>query len=106
MECGFESGMHARMGCSSKCLPKLFLKVSGEDSEDALFQVRRDNGFLPRVGLAEALGPTLVELPSSMRGDRGRFHCFFGHHHGRHIRLAHADDLAGPWTVHRPLLNP
>lgn len=36
-----------------------------------------------------------------MRGDRGRFHCFFGHHHGRHIRLAHADDLAGPWTIHR-----
>lgn len=51
-------------------------------------------------------GPSLVEMPPAMRGDRGRWHCYFGHHHGQHIRLAHADDLAGPWTIHAPGVIP
>ena len=32
----------------------------------------------------------------------GRYYLYFAHHHGRHIRLAFADELTGPWRVHPP----
>jgi hypothetical protein len=33
-------------------------------------------------------------------GRRGTFHMYFAHHKGRSIRMAWADDLAGPWRMH------
>ena len=32
----------------------------------------------------------------------GRYYLYFAHHKGGHIRMAYADELAGPWTVFRP----
>jgi hypothetical protein len=32
----------------------------------------------------------------------GRFYLYFADHKGSHIRLAYADEVEGPWTVHRP----
>src|SRR5206468_423643 len=36
----------------------------------------------------------------------GRYYLYFGHHDGRYIRLAYADDLAGPWRMHEPGVLP
>jgi hypothetical protein len=32
----------------------------------------------------------------------GRYYLYFAHHQGTYIRLAYADDLAGPWRLHSP----
>jgi hypothetical protein len=32
----------------------------------------------------------------------GKYYLYFAHHDGRYIRLAHADDLHGPWRMHEP----
>ncbi len=50
--------------------------------------------------LANINGPSLVRMPDWAAGRRGTFHLYFGHHKGRSIRLAYADDLAGPWRMH------
>ncbi|MFB6219028.1 MAG: hypothetical protein ABEH77_07630, partial [Halobacteriaceae archaeon] len=43
-------------------------------------------------------GPSLVAAPE-WADSPGRYYLFFADHHGETIRLAHADDLAGPWTL-------
>lgn len=47
-------------------------------------------------------GPSLIRTPGWLACALGRYHLYFAHHIGSHIRLAYADDLAGPWTVHPP----
>lgn len=42
-------------------------------------------------------GPSLIRAP---QGGLGRYHLYFAHHIGDHIRLAYADELSGPWTLH------
>lgn len=51
-------------------------------------------------------GPSLIEVPAWLPQPLGRYYLYFAHHKGRHIRLAYADDLAGPWTVHAPGVLP
>jgi hypothetical protein len=47
-------------------------------------------------------GPSLIEVPDWI-GDRlGRYYLYFADHKGGYIRLAYADDLLGPWSVHPP----
>lgn len=46
-------------------------------------------------------GPALVRRPDWAPGP-GKYMLFFSHHKGQHIRLATADDLAGPWQIYRP----
>lgn len=45
-------------------------------------------------------GPSLIRVPPWVEGALGRYYLYFAHHQGDHIRLAFADALAGPWTVH------
>ena len=45
-------------------------------------------------------GPSLVRVPDWVDDPLGRYYLYFAHHHGRDIRLAFADRLEGPWTVH------
>lgn len=45
-------------------------------------------------------GPTLIRVPSWVDKPLGKYYLYFGHHSGRYIRLAYADDLAGPWKLH------
>ena len=71
---------------------------------------RIGDGPIIHPGLCESLGqningPSLVERPSWAPGP-GRYLLYFAHHMGRHIRLAWADDLAGPWQIHRPGVLP
>lgn len=61
-------------------------------------------GCLIHPGLSAGLGdningPSLVVAPDWAPGP-GRYLLYFAAHEGTHIRLAFADALAGPWTVH------
>ena len=47
-------------------------------------------------------GPSLVRVPHWVAEPLGRYYLYFADHKGSYIRLAYADDLTGPWTVHRP----
>jgi len=47
-------------------------------------------------------GPSLIRVPDWVERPLGRYYLYFSHHAGKFIRLAYADQLSGPWTVHRP----
>jgi len=47
-------------------------------------------------------GPSLIRVPPWINRPLGRYYLYFGHHAGTFIRLAYADRLEGPWTVHEP----
>jgi len=47
-------------------------------------------------------GPSLIRVPDWVANPLGRYYLYFADHKGSFIRLAHADALHGPWTVHRP----
>ena len=71
---------------------------------------RVGDGPIVHAGLSPTLGdningPSLVRRPDWAQGP-GRYLLYFAHHMGRHIRLAFADDLRGPWTVHEPGVLP
>lgn len=58
-------------------------------------------GMTARVG-DNVNGPSLIRVPEWVEAPLGRYYLYFAHHLGRFIRLAVADDLAGPWRVHDP----
>jgi hypothetical protein len=65
-----------------------------------------DNPII-RPGMDEAMGtningPSLIRVPDWLPKPLGRYYLYFGHHHGAYIRLAYAEQLAGPWTVYGP----
>ncbi|MCX7303253.1 MAG: hypothetical protein NTV73_02785 [Hyphomicrobiales bacterium] len=37
-----------------------------------------------------------------MANPLGAYYLYFAHHRGKYIRLAYADEIAGPWTVYAP----
>jgi len=45
-------------------------------------------------------GPSLIRVPSWMGNALGKYYLYFAHHGGSYIRLAYANDLAGPWKIH------
>lgn len=47
-------------------------------------------------------GPTVVRVPAWVSRPLGRYYMYFANHMGSFIRLAYADALTGPWTVHEP----
>ena len=47
-------------------------------------------------------GPSLIRVPAWIVNPLGRYYLYFAHHQGAYIRLAYADTLAGPWTIHAP----
>ena len=55
----------------------------------------------PSLG-ANIHGPSLIRVPGWVEDPLGRYYLYFAHHKGKHIRLAYADDIAGPWTIHEP----
>ncbi len=58
-------------------------------------------GLHPSIG-ENIQGPSLIRVPDWVAGRLGRYYLYFADHKGAHIRLAHADAVEGPWTVHRP----
>lgn len=47
-------------------------------------------------------GPSLIRVPDWVPDPLGRYYLYFAHHRGAYIRLAYADELAGPWKTHEP----
>jgi len=47
-------------------------------------------------------GPSLIRVPAWIGHPLGRYYLYFAHHKGRFIRMAYADDLAGPWKIYEP----
>ncbi|MEW9838455.1 sulfotransferase [Mesorhizobium marinum] len=47
-------------------------------------------------------GPSLIAAPEWLPGRLGRYYLYFADHGGTYIRLAYADQLAGPWSIHKP----
>ena len=47
-------------------------------------------------------GPSLIRVPGWVGHPLGRYYLYFAHHQGRFIRMAYADDLAGPWKIYEP----
>lgn len=60
-----------------------------------------DPGLSPRIG-SNINGPSLVETPDWAPRRLGRYLLYFAAHEGTFIRLAFADRMDGPWTVHEP----
>jgi hypothetical protein len=56
-------------------------------------------GQHPAVG-DNVNGPSLIRVPDWVPDPLGRYYLYFSHHVGASIRLAVADDIAGPWRVH------
>ena len=55
----------------------------------------------PSIGM-NIQGPSLIEVPDWVEDRLGRYYLYFADHKGLYIRLAYADDLLGPWTIHPP----
>lgn len=51
---------------------------------------------------ANIQGPSVIRCPPWIADPLGNFYLYFADHKGSYIRLAYADDLQGPWTVHEP----
>jgi len=47
-------------------------------------------------------GPSLIRVPSWVSNRLGKYYLYFAHHGGKYIRLAYANTLDGPWTIHEP----
>ncbi|MHC4887369.1 MAG: glycoside hydrolase family protein [Planctomycetota bacterium] len=47
-------------------------------------------------------GPSVIRVPDWVKNPLGKYYMYFGHHKGKFIRLAYADKLEGPWTIHEP----
>lgn len=47
-------------------------------------------------------GPSLIRAPDWLPNRLGTYYLYFAHHNGKHIRLAYADRLEGPWRIHEP----
>jgi len=56
--------------------------------------------MLPGKDGANINGPCLLRVPEWVERPLAKYYLYFAHHGGRHIRMARADDLHGPWTVH------
>jgi hypothetical protein len=55
----------------------------------------------PSVGV-NIQGPSAIRVPNWIDDRLGEYYLYFADHKGRYIRLAYADRLTGPWTVHAP----
>lgn len=45
-------------------------------------------------------GPSLIRVPDWVPDRLGRYYLYFADHKGKYIRLAYADRLVGPWSIH------
>ena len=57
-------------------------------------------GMTEEHGYGNVNGPSVIRVPPWIQNPLGRYYMYFAHHRGSFIRLAYADNLDGPWTVH------
>ena len=56
----------------------------------------------PSYDASSINGPSLIRVPSWVQDKADPsavYYCYFGHHHGKYIRMAWAATLEGPWTL-------
>lgn len=58
-------------------------------------------GTHPSIG-TNIQGPSLIRVPDWIDSPLGKYYLYFADHKGSYIRLAYADRLLGPWSVHEP----
>ena len=58
-------------------------------------------GLDPSIG-TNIQGPTLIRTPDWLPNRLGRYYLYFADHKGSYIRLAYADNIEGPWSIHVP----
>lgn len=46
-------------------------------------------------------GPSLIRVPDWITNRLGKYYLYFAHHLGKYIRLAYADNLRGPYKLHK-----
>lgn len=51
-------------------------------------------------------GPSLIRVPEWIADALGRYYLYYADHKGSEIKLAYADDLAGPWSAREPGVLP
>ncbi len=59
-------------------------------------------GLEPEKGFHDINGPSLIRVPDWIENPLGRYYLYFAHHNGSYIRMAYADNLAGPYTIYKP----
>lgn len=47
-------------------------------------------------------GPSLIKVPEWVSNPLGKYYLYFAHHQGKFIRMAYANHVLGPYTVHTP----
>ena len=47
-------------------------------------------------------GPSVIRVPDWVEHRLGDYYLYFADHKGSYIRLAYANQLTGPWTIHPP----
>ncbi len=47
-------------------------------------------------------GPSVIRVPDWVSNPLGKYYLYFAHHDGKYIRLAYANRIQGPWTIHKP----
>ena len=47
-------------------------------------------------------GPSLIRVPDWLPNPLGKYYLYFANHGGKHIRLAYADHVEGPWRIYEP----
>ena len=55
----------------------------------------------PSIGV-NIQGPSLIRVPKWVPDKLGAYYLYFADHKGTYIRLAYADVLTGPWSIHVP----
>ena len=55
----------------------------------------------PSIGV-NIQGPSAIRAPDWIDRRLGEYYLYFADHKGSYIRLAYADRLTGPWTIHAP----
>jgi hypothetical protein len=45
-------------------------------------------------------GPSVIRVPEWVEDRLGDYYLYFADHKGTYIRMAYADDLLGPWSIH------
>lgn len=96
---------------TSLLAPVMLLSLAGALSTDAAAQSVRIERLVdapiirPEMDAAmgsNIAGPSLIRVPEWLPNPLGRYYLYFADHRGTYIRLAYADELTGPWTMHEP----
>ena len=47
-------------------------------------------------------GPSAIRVPDWVENPLGNYYLYFADHKGSYIRLAYANQVEGPWRIHKP----